>query len=154
MGFLFERVDILFYIVAVLIVLNLFMLITIIRLKSKYNKFIETSGKLNIEEVLIENQNQLADLEEFKEYFKKYEKTTNKRLKKTLSRVAIKKYNAFDGMGGELSALICLLDEYGDGLLINVVHTGELNHVFTKEIEKGVASSALSVDEKALLASM
>ncbi len=151
---LFERVDILYYLLGILLVLNVFMIFTIMGLKKKYNEFIQTSGKVNIEEVLIENQKHLADIEEFREYFKKYEKSVNKKLKKTISRVAIKKYNAFDGMGGELSALICMLDDHGDGLLINVVHTGELNHVFTKEIEKGVASSALSVDEKALLESM
>ncbi len=146
--------DMMIYILAFLVVLNIILIVSIIKLKRKYEHFIKTSGQVNIEEILLKNQDQIANLEKFKEYFDEYEKRSKKKMKQCISRVAIKKYNAFEGMGGELSALICMLDEHGDGVLINVVHTGELNHVFTKEIIKGECKNALSTDEKALLASM
>ncbi len=141
-------------IVVVLSALVLAMFVYIVLLKKKYNSFIKTSKKVNIEDVLIENQNQIAKLEEFKKYFEEYEQKTDKRLKKCVSNVAIKKYNAFDGLGGELSALIVLLDEEGDGLLLNVVHTRDNNHVFTKSIVKGGCDIALSKEEKEMISSV
>ncbi len=141
-------------IVIVLSILVLIMFIYIALLKKKYNAFIKTSNKVNIEDVLIENQSQIAKLEEFKQYFDEYEGKTNKRLEKCVSNVAIKKYNAFEGLGGELSALIVLLDEEGDGVLLNVVHTRDNNHVFTKSIVKGGCDIALSKEEKEMISSV
>ncbi len=151
MEFIRENLEI---IVIVLSVLVFLMIIYVALLKKKYNSFIKTSGKINIEDVLIENQRQIEKLDEFKKYFYKYEEMTDKRLKECVSKVAIKKYNAFDGLGGELSALIVLLDEEGDGVLLNVVHTRDNNHVFTKSIVKGDSDIALSKEEKEMISTV
>ncbi len=151
MEFISANLEIIIIVLSVLVVL---MFIYIILLNKKYKAFIKTTKKINIEEVLIENQKQIANLQDFKKYFDAYESKTNDRLDKCVSNVAIKKYNAFDGLGGELSAIIVLLDEEGDGVLLNVVHTRDSNHVFTKSIVKGRSDIALSKEEKEMISSV
>ncbi len=144
-------IEILFYAILALATLLIIMFFVLISLKRKYSSFIKNTGKLNIEDVLLENQEQIKDINDAIDYFKRYEIKTDARLDKSISKLEIKKYNAFEGMGGELSAIICMLDDKNNGIMLNIVHTGESNHIFTKEIKEGNSSKALSNEEKQVL---
>ncbi len=141
-------------IVIVLCVVVFIMLFYIVYLQIKYNKLIKNTGEINIEKILIKNQQQIEQLNKFVDYFHDYEIKINDRLEKSVSKVAVKKYNALERMGGELSAIVCLLDELGSGVLLNILHTRDANHVFTKNIQKGKCDLPLSKDEKEVVNSL
>lgn len=137
--------------VLILLVVMIIMGINLISLKKRYSDFTKISGECNIEDVLISNQKMINTL---KEEVKNHEGNigdiyTN--LKSTFEKVAMIKYDAFDDMGGQLSAVIVLLNKNHDGFLLNAIHTREGSHIYTKAIVKGKTEQALSKEEESAI---
>ena len=61
------------------------------------------------------------------------------------------KYNAFKGMGGNLSFAIALLDVNNTGFILNSVHSREGCYLYIKMIEKGETDILLGSEEKEAL---
>ncbi len=139
------------YIIAGLVVAVFVLLVMQLIQSVKYKKFTSQSGEVNIEEVLVNNQKELAQLTRFQKYFEQFEKENKSNIDGCINKIEVKKYNAFDGMGGELSAIICMLNNNNDGVLIHSIHTRESNHIYTKEITNGKSIISLSKEEKELL---
>ena len=57
------------------------------------------------------------------------------------------KYNAFKGMGGNLSFALALLDRENTGLILNAVHSRDNCFLYLKEIVKGESYVMLSQEE-------
>lgn len=129
-------------------------LVTVImqfKLNKKYKAFTALSKEVNIEEVLKSNQKMIKLLYAGEEDICKRLAVVDRRLDQSFSKIAVKKYNAFEGMGGQLSAILALLDDHKDGVLLHSIHTREGNHLYTKVIEKGVSLQTLSKEEEATL---
>ncbi|PKM57613.1 MAG: hypothetical protein CVU98_05240 [Firmicutes bacterium HGW-Firmicutes-3] len=142
-------------IIAILIIVTLILLFTTIiqfiiisRLKKKYRSFTNLSTEINIERVLISNQDKIKDLIEDQVLIKEDIKEIHENLNKTFESVAMHKYDAFGGMGGQLSAVIVLMNKNLDGFLLNSIHTREGSHLYTKQIIKGKTEQALSKEEQ------
>ncbi len=131
-----------------LLLTSLIQIITISRLKKKYKSFTHLSSEINIEGVLISNQEKIMDLIEDKVIIKEDIKKIYENLNKTFESVAMHKYDAFGGMGGQLSAVIVLINKNLDGFLLNSIHTREGSHLYTKQIIKGKTEQALSKEEQ------
>ena len=65
-----------------------------------------------------------------------------------ISKVALVKYDAFEGMGGSLSFALALLDSDNNGVVLNCMHSREGCFNYAKEIIKGESYVALSEEEK------
>lgn len=142
-------------IIAILIITTIILLFTTIiqfiiisRLKKKYRSFTSLSSEISIERVLISNQEKIKDLIEDKVLIKEDIKEIHENLNKTFESVAMHKYDAFGGMGGQLSAVIVLMNKNLDGFLLNSIHTREGSHLYTKQIVKGKTEQALSKEEQ------
>ena len=61
------------------------------------------------------------------------------------------KYNAFKGMGGNLSFAIALLDLNNTGFILNSVHSREGCYLYIKSVEKGETDISLGIEEKEAL---
>ena len=66
-------------------------------------------------------------------------------------KTGIRKYNAFEGMGGMASFAIALLDLENNGIILNVIHSRNSCYTYLKEIREGECEVALSAEEKAAL---
>jgi len=132
----------------ILLFSNLIQLITISRLKKRYKSFTNLSSEINIEGVLISNQEKIKGIIEDKVIIKEDIKKIYESLNKTFERVAMHKYDAFGGMGGQLSAVIVLMNKNLDGFLLNSIHTREGSHLYAKQIIKGKTEQALSKEEQ------
>ena len=58
------------------------------------------------------------------------------------------KYNAFKGMGGNLSFALAMLDMNNTGFILNAVHSREGCYLYIKVVVKGETDSALCSEEK------
>ncbi|MCQ4833339.1 DUF4446 family protein, partial [Hungatella sp. SL.1.14] len=58
------------------------------------------------------------------------------------------KYNAFKGMGGNLSFAMALLDYTNTGFVLNSVHSREGCYVYIKEVERGETDVLLGSEER------
>ncbi len=128
-------------------IIMIILLVVIIKTNIRYKKFTSLSEKANIEEVLIDNQERIKVLQKEIDNHDLHLSKLDEQLKVVYSKMAITKYNAFDGLGGQMSAIVVLLNDLQDGMLLHSVHTGEGNHLYTKIIEEGKCSQTLSKEE-------
>lgn len=144
-------VPILIAAVAVLFIMVLVMLITIVGLKKKYKAFTSTSNSVDIESVLISNQKSIDAINTHLQRNDSHIDSIYDNLKLTFEKFGMIKYDAFDGMGGQLSAVIVLMNKKHNGFLLNAIHTREGSHMYTKEIVNGKTEQALSKEEEAAI---
>ncbi len=74
-------------------------------------------------------------------------KNIYKRLEKTYQKMAMIRYDAYHNMGGQLSFVLCMLDENDNGFLINSVHNNEGCYSFAKEVHQGTVDLELGTEE-------
>ena len=73
------------------------------------------------------------------------------RLKSVYQKMAIVKYDAYEQLRGEMSAVVVILDEKNNGVLINNVYSTEGGYVYTREIENGKCKHELGAEEQQAL---
>lgn len=61
------------------------------------------------------------------------------------------KYNAFKGMGGNLSFALAILDDNNTGFVLNSVHSREGCYLYMKDVDKGTTEVLLGNEEKEAL---
>ena len=66
-------------------------------------------------------------------------------------KTGIVKYNAFKGMGGNLSFVIALLDDNNSGFILNSVHSREGCYMYIKDVVEGKTEVLLGNEEKEAL---
>ncbi|MFO7273927.1 MAG: DUF4446 family protein [Symbiobacteriaceae bacterium] len=65
-----------------------------------------------------------------------------------VQHVAVVRFNAFEGMGGEQSFVLAILDGHGNGAVITTLAGREESRVFAKPIEAGSSPYLLSEEEQ------
>lgn len=71
-----------------------------------------------------------------------------------ISRVAVVRYDAFEGAGGQLSYSLALVDDRGQGLILTAIHGQAETRTYVKELsdsEDRVRPSELSPEEREVL---
>ena len=69
------------------------------------------------------------------------------RLKGVYQKMGIVRYDAYQELGGDMSAVVVILDEENNGVLINNVYSPEGGYVYTRVIEKGKCEHELGTEE-------
>lgn len=150
-------VDGAYVVLALLILLIISFVITISTLcklnslSKRYDDFMGGRDGRTMEEVIKGKLDEIEDikLKEFKngkdiaELFEKMEKT--------VCKVGLNKYDAFNEMGGKLSFALVLLNEHNTGLSMNSMHGPEGSYVYVKEIINGQSYIALGDEEQKAL---
>ena len=121
------------------------------RLYRKYDLFMRGKDAESLEDIIVD---QIADITELK-----IQDKSNKDILKSLTRgvrssyqkFGMVKYNAFTGMGGNLSFAFALLDTNNTGFILNSVHSREGCYLYIKTIEKGETGTPLGKGEKEAL---
>ena len=78
-------------------------------------------------------------------------KVVSRSLSNTYQKTGIVKYNAFEGMGGQSSFALALLDMTNSGFLLNAMHSRNSCYIYVKEIHEGEPESALGKEERQAL---
>lgn len=69
----------------------------------------------------------------------------------TVQGLGIVRYNAFEGVGGDQSFSVALVDTRGDGAVVSGLHTGDDVRVYAKPVQNWKSSYSLSADEQRAL---
>jgi len=75
----------------------------------------------------------------------------NKNLRAAYQKFGVVKYNAFKGMGGNLSFAFAMLDYTNTGYILNSVHSREGCFVYVKVVDRGQTEVLLGAEEKEAL---
>jgi len=119
-------------------------------MKNKYELF--TNGKeANIDEVLVETLTKLKETKEELEELQKKHAALREQVRSCLQHIKLKRYDAFEAMGGEMSYSMLITDENKNGLILTSIYGREDSRSFAKEIVNGKAKTVLAEEEEALL---
>jgi hypothetical protein len=69
------------------------------------------------------------------------------RVERVVSKVAVVRYDAYENTGGHQSASVALLDDSRTGIVLTAIQGRDYARIYTKELEHGNASVALSPEE-------
>ena len=70
------------------------------------------------------------------------------KLRRSLQRLGLVRFNAFEGLGGEQSFAVALLDDEGGGVVLSSLQGRGESRLYAKPVEKWDSTYNLSVEEK------
>lgn len=121
------------------------------KMSKRYKKLMTGMDGANIERLL------MGHIDEVRELVKKVDslEQENKRIdlmaKKAVQKVSVIRFNAFDGVGSDLSYAIALLDAQNDGVVLTCIFGRDESRCYAKPIVGGTSSYTLAEEEKSAL---
>ncbi len=142
------------YIIIGLLAISIIMLILVIvvlaklsGLNKKYEVFMRGKNAKSLEDTILYRLEAVEDLVQRADKAERDIESLNVKMKNSIQKVGILKYDALDEMGGKLSYALALLDEKNTGCVINNVHSRVGSYNYIKEVIDGNAIVALSPEE-------
>ena len=135
----------------ILLVVTVMCLINMRKLYRRYDIFMRGKDAETMENLIVEQMNDIIDLKAQDRYNKDSIRTANKNSLAAFQKIGIVKYNAFKGMGGNLSFALALLDYTNTGFVLNSVHSREGCYLYLKDVERGETEVLLGAEEQEAL---
>ena len=105
----------------------------------------------SLEDIIADQIEEIKELRSQDRFNKDTMKTLTRNVKSSYQKFGMVKYNAFKGMGGNLSFAFALLDMNNTGFILNSVHSREGCYLYIKMVEKGETEIVLGSEEKEAL---
>lgn len=138
-------------IVLILLVISFASLVTAIiavinykKLYRSYDLFMRGRDAEALEDLITEEKDAIVNLQE-----QSHMLTRN--MRSSFQKMGIVKYDAFEGMGGNMSFAMALLDYTNSGIVINCMHAKEGCFLYIKDIDAGTTDTPLGTEEKLAL---
>lgn len=138
--------------------LSLILFVTVIicilkinKLYRRYDLFMRGKDAETLEDVLTDVLDQMKELNTKDRANKDMMKKLSKQVKDSFQKFGFVKYNAFKGMGGNLSFVLAMLDNNNSGFVLDVVHSREGCYLYLKEVEEGATEVLLGSEEQEAL---
>ena len=144
-----------FYIMLGQAVLTIILLIVVIvcifkikRLYRSYDYFMRGKDAETLEDIIIDDIQELKSQDRAN---KDQIRINNKNMRASFQKFGMVRYNAFKGMGGNLSFAFALLDYTNTGFIMNSVHSREGCYLYLKAVDRGQTEILLGNEEKEAL---
>lgn len=138
-------------IILILIILLIVQIVKCGKLSKRINEFIKGKDCDSLED-------QITELFEDNKYIignseanKKGISEIKVSLQRSLRKIGIIKYDAFNQMGGKLSFALAVLDENDNGFILNSVHSADGCYQYIKVIKRGESELDLGDEEREAL---
>ena len=139
---------ILIALVLILVILVLFLQIKVNYISSRYDLFMRGRDGATLEDNIVEIYRKLQVIQNKDMANKDVLKVLNRGITTTIQKTGLVKYNAFDGMGGESSFALTLLNMDNTGYILNAMHSRNSCYLYIKEINRGEPEKELSREER------
>ena len=107
------------------------------KLYRRYDIFMRGKDAETLEDTILDLLDETAVLQTSDRESRDQLKSLTRQVRASYQKIGIVKYNAFKGMGGNLSFVIALLDDNNSGFILNSVHSREGCYLYMKDVEKG-----------------
>ena len=121
------------------------------KLYRRYDLFMRGKDAETLEDTLEDILEELKESQSRDRASKDAMKRLSKQVKDSFQKFGFVKYNAFKGMGGNLSFVIAMLDGNNTGFVLDVVHSREGCYIYLKEVEEGATEVLLGSEEQEAL---
>lgn len=135
----------------VLLVVVIICIIKMNKLYRRYDLFMRGKDAETLEDTIISILEQLNEINAKDRGNKDAMKQLSKQVKSSFQKFGFVKYNAFKGMGGNLSFVIAMLDHNNSGFILDAVHSREGCYLYLKEVEEGATEVLLGGEEQEAL---
>lgn len=143
------------YIIIGLCILTFILLITVVvciakinKLNRKYDYFMRGRDAESLEGFLMELSEDVRRLKEEDRGAKDTIRSINRNIRASYQKFGLVRYNAFKGMGGNLSFAMAMLDYTNSGFVLNSVHSREGCYLYLKRVDMGQTDGPLGNEEK------
>lgn len=148
----FLHTDVFLIIVLILnIILLIWSIIGNIRIKNIHKKETIFMNKLgdgnNIKEDLDRYMKRIINLEEELRKLSLYYKELDRKTQKSIQKIGVVRYNAYNNTGSDLSFAVCFLDEKNDGVVFNGIYSRDSSNIYAKQIENGKSKYKITPEE-------
>ncbi|MBT9779400.1 DUF4446 family protein [Clostridium sp. MCC353] len=121
------------------------------RLYRRYDMFMRGKDAESLEDIIYDQVEEIKRLRAEDRANKDAIRTINKSVKGAYQKFGVVRYNAFKGMGGNLSFAYAMLDSNNTGFILNTVHSREGCYLYIKTVVKGETEVLLGNEEKEAL---
>ena len=146
------------YLILGLAVITLILFITVIiclikmsQLYRRYYLFMRGKDAETLEDLLIKQIEDINLLQIEDKTNKENIRSINRNIRASFQKLGLVRYNAFQGMGGNLSFAIALLDYTNSGFVLNSVHSREGCYMYLKRVDRGQTEVLLGSEEREAL---
>jgi hypothetical protein len=136
-----------FFIIIILLLMNIANKSNIKKLRSKYNKFMNGLSGRNIEELLDHCINSVNEVNDKYKEIENHIGRIDRNMIQCMQKKGIVRYNAFDNVGSDLSFSIALLDSNNDGFVISGIYSRDSSSSYSKPVIGGKSKYSLSAEE-------
>ena len=134
--------------VVLLLILAIITMTKLRRLDRKYDYFMRGKDAETLEDIIMDEIDELRDLRAEDRSNKDSIRTLNRNFRASFQKYGIVKYNAFKGMGGNLSFALAVLDYTNSGFVMNCVHSREGCYLYIKEVDMGQTDIVIGNEEQ------
>lgn len=121
------------------------------KLYRRYDMFMRGKDAETLEDIILDLMDEAVVRQATDKESREQLKSLTRQVRASYQKIGIVKYNAFKGMGGNLSFVIALLDDNNSGFILNSVHSREGCYLYMKDVEKGSTDVLLGAEEKEAL---
>ena len=146
------------YLILGLAIITLILFITVIiclikmsQLYRRYDLFMRGKDAETLEDLLIKQIEDINLLKIEDKTNKENIRSINRNIRASFQKLGLVRYNAFQGMGGNLSFAIALLDYTNTGFVLNSVHSREGCYMYLKRVDRGQTEVLLGSEEREAL---
>lgn len=118
------------------------------KLTSRYKTLVANDSGLNIEEILLNNQRDIAELREDIKQIEKQISSLEVKQSFSVQKIGFIRYDAFSDIGNELSYSIALMDSYHSGFVITSLFGRDNSVSYAKPLKNGDSRIPLSAEEQ------
>ena len=135
----------------VLLIVVIICIVKLNKLYRRYDIFMRGKDAETLEDTIMDIMDEMEELQEKDRSSKDAMKQLSRQIKSSFQKFGYVKYNAFKGMGGNLSFVIAMLDNNNSGFILDVVHSREGCYIYLKEVEEGATEVLLGGEEQEAL---
>ena len=135
----------------ILLVVVIICLIQMRKLYRRYDYFMRGKDAETLEDVILDQIEEIRDLRAEDRSNKDSIRTLNRNQRASFQKYGLVKYNAFKGMGGNLSFAFAMLDYTNSGFVLNCVHSREGCYLYIKVVDMGQTDIVLGNEEQEAL---
>lgn len=121
------------------------------KLYRRYDMFMRGKDAETLEDTILELMEEAAFLRAEDRANKDMIESMKAQVQAGFQKTGLVKYNAFKGMGGNLSFALAILDDNNTGFVLNSVHSREGCYLYLKDVDQGRTEVLLGNEEKEAL---
>ena len=134
-----------------LLIMTIICILQTSKLYRRYDYFMRGKDAESLESVILDQIDEIKELKVQDRANKDTMRTLTRSVKGSYQKFGMVKYNAFKGMGGNLSFAFALLDYTNTGFIMNSVHSREGCYLYLKAVDRGQTEILLGNEEKEAL---